>query len=244
MKPFNQAGFEYLIKANQENIKKYLEENLPKKFGKEKVVITKDYIFCEGEIPVMFVCHMDTVHKEIVKDLFITYAIDDKDGFVISSKQGIGGDDRCGIYAAIYLINNCKRRPYFLFTTDEEIGCLGAKKAMTELKHMVVQNKKCIFKYLIEFDRHGEKQVVYYDTTNSNFMKYVESYGFERQTGSSSDIRHLSNEWNVASCNVSSGYYKEHTKDEYVCPRHMMAQIGRVMKMIDDIDVAGYFTKK
>ena len=79
MKPFNQKGFEYLIKAKQSNIKKYLAENLPKKFGKDNVTVTDDYIFCKGEIPIMFVCHMDTVHKQIVKDLYVTYSIDNKD---------------------------------------------------------------------------------------------------------------------------------------------------------------------
>ena len=39
MKPFNQTGFEYLIKAKQENIRKYLAENLPKKFGKGNVTV-------------------------------------------------------------------------------------------------------------------------------------------------------------------------------------------------------------
>ena len=29
MKPFNQKGFEYLIKAKQSNVEKYLAENLP-----------------------------------------------------------------------------------------------------------------------------------------------------------------------------------------------------------------------
>ena len=69
MKPFKQKGFEYLIKAKQSNIKKYLAENLPKKFGNDNVIVTDDYIFCKGEIPIMFVCHMDTVHKQIVKDV-------------------------------------------------------------------------------------------------------------------------------------------------------------------------------
>lgn len=244
MKPFNQKGFEYLIKAKQSNIKKYLAENLPKKFGNDNVIVTDDYIFCKGEIPIMFVCHMDTVHKQIVKDLYITYSVDNKDLIYLSSPQGIGGDDRCGVYAAIYLINNCDKKPYFLFTTDEEIGCVGAKQAVKDLKKEIVDGKKHALKYMIEFDRHGEKEVVYYDTTNKDFMEYVESFGFERKIGSSSDVRHLSNSWGIASCNVSSGYYDEHKTTESVCPTHMMAQIGRVMKMINDVDKAKFFSNK
>ena len=244
MKPFNQTGCEYLIKAKQENIRKYLAENLPKKFGKGNVTVTNDYIFCKGQIPMMFVCHMDTVHKEIVKDLYVTYAVGSQDNFYLSSPQGIGGDDRCGVYAAIYLINNCDKLPYFLFTTNEEIGCIGAKKAMKDLKNEIIKDKTRCLKYMVEFDRKGEKQVVYYDTTNKDFMKYVESFGFERNQGSSSDVRHLSNEWGIASCNVSSGYYDEHQIKESVCPKHMMAQIQRVMKMVKDIDKAEFFTNK
>lgn len=244
MKSFNQKGFEYLIRAKQDNIKKYLEVNLPCKFGKDNVTVTNDYIFCRGQVPIMFVCHMDTVHKEIVKKLFVTYEAGNPSDYFLSSPEGIGGDDRCGVYAAIYLMNNCKKLPYFLFTTNEEIGCVGAKVAMKDLKKEIADDKKILLKYMIEFDRKGEKEVVYYDTTNKDFMEYVETFGFERKIGSSSDVRHLSNSWGIASCNVSSGYYDEHTKGESVCPNHMMAQIQRVMNMIDDVEKAKYFSNK
>ena len=49
------------------------------------------YVYHEGTFPVLLCAHMDTVHKEIPRTL--VYA-----NGTLSSTQGIGGDDRCGIY--------------------------------------------------------------------------------------------------------------------------------------------------
>ena len=45
---------------------------------------------------------------------------------VAMSPQGIGGDDRCGVWMILQILRtaNC----HVLFCEDEEVGCVGAKK--------------------------------------------------------------------------------------------------------------------
>lgn len=52
------------------------------------------YILVRGEAPIMLVAHLDTVHKTPVKHICKT-----QNGGILMSPQGIGGDDRCGVYA-------------------------------------------------------------------------------------------------------------------------------------------------
>ena len=52
-----------LFKMNVPRLRLYLIEVLKKYYT--KTTITPDYIYAEGNIPIMLVAHMDTVHKKI-----------------------------------------------------------------------------------------------------------------------------------------------------------------------------------
>ena len=85
--------------------------------------VRKDsYILVKGKAPIMLIAHMDTVHKERVK-----YICKSKGGNILMSPQGIGGDDRCGIYALNAVYARAEVKPWLLFTCDEEIGGYGAR---------------------------------------------------------------------------------------------------------------------
>ena len=71
--------FERVLKFKQADLKKYCKRILAG-FG-YKVKSTKGYLYAEGEIPVMLIAHMDTVHKDIpnqiiYKDSLIFFVID------------------------------------------------------------------------------------------------------------------------------------------------------------------------
>ena len=79
------------------------------------------YVYIKGTVPVLLVAHMDTVHEKPVKDIVYT----DK-GNHISSPQGLGGDDRNGVYMIMEILREIPC--HALFVEDEEIGLVGAKK--------------------------------------------------------------------------------------------------------------------
>lgn len=99
------------------------------------------YIYAKGDIPIMLVAHMDTVHTKDVKEIYVS------DYGNITSPQGIGGDDRCGIYMITQLLH---KKPYVLFTENEEIGCRGAKQFAKDYNDPNTSLPKAEVKYIIE----------------------------------------------------------------------------------------------
>src|SRR5699024_8016538 len=127
-----------------------------------------------GEVPVLLVAHLDTVHT--MKPDIICFS---EDGRFVMSPQGIGGDDRCGVYMILQIIQDA--RCHVLFCEDEETGGNGAR-AFTRSRLRVNVN------YIVEMDRRGNNDAVFYQCDNPDFTDFILSYGFEEKTGSFSDI--------------------------------------------------------
>lgn len=216
----------HLLKLTQEELKVEVYNYLRQK--KMKPIYDDGFVYAKGDIPILLVAHMDTVFDEPPKRLFYNKT-EDK---IFNPNGGLGGDDRCGVYAIMKLLE--KYKPYVLFTEDEEIGCIGAKKTVDKLLKPKV-------KYIIEFDRRGCNDCVFYDCGNEEFMDYIESFDFEMDYGSCSDISILGNEWDIASVNLSSGYYNEHTEKEYIIFHELENTIVRAEKMLRDYEKARYF---
>lgn len=212
--------FKKILKMTQKELKSFCAFELRKYY--KKIDNRKKFIYCKGELPVLMVAHLDTVHKETPKDIF-----HDQEQNVMWSPQGIGGDDRCGIYAILTLLKR-GLRPHVLFTCDEEIGGVGASEFSKS--GIPLDNVK----YLIELDRRGEKDMVFYECGNEDFINYVESFGFEEDYGSFSDICYISPVYDLASVNLSIGYYNEHQLQEHIKLNHMMTTIDKVEAMLKD----------
>ena len=215
-----------LLKMTQDELKGFLYEYLKKI---DMNPLFKDgFLYAEGDIPIMLVAHLDTVAEEPPTNLCYSKTLD-----LIYNRDGIlGGDDRCGVYAIMKLLE--KYRPFILFTEDEEIGGYGAGDAVRQLDKPKV-------KYIIEFDRNGVNDCVFYDCGNKKFMKYVEKFGFITKQGTFSDISILGPEWDIATVNLSCGYFNEHTKKEIVFFNALENVIKKAEKMINQIDKAPYF---
>ncbi len=193
---------------------------------KYKVTATKQYILAEGELPVCLVAHLDTVEKKPPTDIYF-----DKEQGVMWSPQLLGADDRAGVYAIIQIIE-AGYKPHVIFTTDEEIGAVGAQALVTQKPDCPLENLKAIF----QLDRRGSDDCVFYDCDNPDFTKYVESFGFKEAYGSFSDISIIAPAWGVAAANLSVGYYDEHQKIETLKVRELGKTIERVKKILDNAE--------
>ena len=187
------------------------------------------YILVEGEAPIMLLAHMDTVHREPVRDMCKTC-----DGNILMSPQGIGSDDRCGIYALVMIYEKSEIKPWLLFTCDEEIGCVGAATFSAGYRAGKLPKELDALKCMIEIDRRGENDAVYYDCGNNDFEDYIAGKGFMTEWGSSSDISEIAPEIGVAAVNLSSGYYNAHTLHEYINRKHLNTTIERVQSIVAD----------
>lgn len=203
--------FTQLCSMSQENLKDYLANQLTTTYN--EVIVDDGFVYAQGTFPVLLVAHLDTVHKELPKT-FEYEAMTDS----LSSPEGIGGDDRCGVYMILQVIKhyNCS----VLFCEDEEIGGIGAEKfAETELA------KGLTFNYIIEFDRKGSNDAVFYDCDNQEFEEFITREYYKTAYGSFSDISIIAPILGCAAVNLSCGYYNAHTKSEYVLMSDMEKSI-------------------
>lgn len=165
---------------------------------------------------------MDTVFKLPPEDIFF-----DPKKNVLWSPDGLGADDRAGVFAIVQIIRS-GLRPHIIFTTDEEKGGMGAAE---------LAKQECPFKelkYIIELDRRGSNDCVFYDCENYEFTDYVESFGFEYNFGSYTDICEFCPAWKVAGVNLSIGYRDEHTVSEVLFIGQMLSTVEKVKKMLED----------
>lgn len=214
--------FESLVLKTQSQLKDYLKSYFTKKGN--AVVEDTGWLYVEGTLPVLLTAHLDTVHKELPKK--IVY----KDG-TVSSPQGIGGDDRCGVYAILEIVKelNC----HVLFCEDEEIGGAGSDLfAATDL----CANLGKKVNYVIEIDRKGADDAVYYDQANREFEKFVETEFWRMNYGTFTDICNICPVLDVSGVNLSCGYYKQHTTNEYVVLKELETAIQETKKLIRRTD--------
>ena len=212
------AEFENICRKSQKKLKKYVKNKLMETH--DEVISDNGFVYAQGKFPVLLVAHMDTVHKELPTTIL-------HDGDNISSPNGIGGDDRCGIYMMLEIIK--KHHCSVLFCEDEEIGMVGAEKFIkTELAKSLVGQ----FNYIIEFDRRGSNDAVFYDCANEEFEEFITREFYKTEYGSFSDISTIAPFLETAAVNLSCGYYRAHTKDEYVVFSEMETSMKQAMKIL------------
>lgn len=212
---------ENILRLTQEELLDFNYNELLKRNYKDKdITYTEDYVYAKGNIPVLLVAHCDIVHKQIP-----TTIVYDKEKQILWSPTGIGGDDRCGVYGVLKICE--KFKPYVLFTTDEEIGGVGVKKFVKDFDEIPVN-------FIIELDRRGYNQVVFYECGNKEFQNYILSFGLDKYIGSYSDVSTLSTEYDIAGCNISAGYYNEHTNVEYIVMDELQHSIDIVKEILKD----------
>ncbi len=204
--------------------------NLLRKKYRGKAVVHKGcYVLVPGEAPVMLLAHMDTVHEKPVKHICKT-----PDGNILMSPQGIGGDDRCGVYALVKVHEAATIKPWLLFTCDEEVGGVGANIFTVDYSRGKLPKSLDSLKMLVEIDRKGSKDAVYYSCDNPEFEAYITSKGFVTAYGSFSDISVIAPELGIAAVNLSSGYYNAHTLHEYINRKQINAVIQSVIGIVSD----------
>ena len=226
------SKFKDICRMTQKELKKYLGDVLCNYY--DEVYSDDGFLYVKGtNSKVLLTAHMDTVHEplgRICKDIYEYY--DKKnERHILSSPQGIGGDDRCGIYTILKVLETTDFRPYIIFCEDEEVGGVGSNKfCKTTLIDEVADNVN----FMIEIDRANANDAVFYEETNPKFQEYIcSTIGNKEAYGSFSDICHLSPESLVSSFNISCGYYNAHTTDEYVVFEELDECIKKVIKLLE-----------
>ena len=202
---------------------------LCKRFKGKKLVSRGNFVLVKGVAPVMLVAHLDTVHKKPVREICAA-----DNGNILSSPQGIGGDDRCGCYALVKTYKLSSVKPWLLFTCEEEVGGIGAQAFADCYAQGRLPDELDALKFIVEIDRRGSKDAVFYDCYNPDFEAYISGKGFKTTFGSFSDISVIAPVLGIAAVNLSSGYYNPHRLDEYIVRSEIEHTIQKVVEIVAD----------
>jgi hypothetical protein len=115
-----------------------------------------------------------------------------------------------------------------LFCEDGEIGGVGAEKFTNSDIRPDVQ-------FIVEFDRRGKDDAVFYGCDNEEFIDFVEQFGFIEAHGTFSDISWIAPHLGIAAVNLSSGFYNAHAKNEYIRLDDVESVIERAIPLISNI---------
>ncbi len=191
----------------------------------------------QAEGNVILVSHYDTVFPENKKR--INYY--DKEAGVLFSPEGLGADDRAGVFGISYIYEYCLKNgiklPTLIFTDLEETGGYGAREITS-----IYDFSKALF--FIELDRRGSNDCVFYNEEPRDFIKFIEKFGFKKNAGSFSDIQILGEYYKLCSANLSCGYYNNHSKAEILKVNELYSTIKKTIKILQASDKQFKLPKK
>lgn len=218
--------FQRICKLNEKSVLYMMRKLLITQYGRDNVICDNEYLIAKGNIPVALVAHCDTVFPTPPKDIFY-----DREANVMWSPQGLGADDRAGIYAIVQILND-DLKPHVIITTGEESGCIGAGQIVGKMVNHPFDD----LKFMIQLDRRGHNDSVFYQCDNIDFEDFVNSFGFQTNYGSLSDISVLAPVWGVAAVNFSVGYMDEHSREERLYVNSLFNTIDKVEAILRHVD--------
>jgi len=203
----------------------------------------------------LFVAHTDTVHTVNENLTIKEYIHDDKNhnnkvaltGYDSTNDlpSGCGGDDKCGVYLALEMLDaydNVKAA----FFISEEIGCVGSRGA--------VKTNPDFFKnvgYAIQYDSPegnslsstlmGKYLFESSDVFTNKVGDLIREHGItEWANHPYTDIWPLMEEFDFCCLNLAAGYYRYHTKHEYVIVDDVQNGYDLGIKLVETLGEGKY----
>lgn len=199
-----------LSKSQKDLFKDFMKLN-PKHI--DQVWDDKFIILKKDNKPKPLLCvHLDTIntHSKCGDSNFdYTHIVDFQEGLMLKPTTNLsclGADDRAGVYIILKHYNQLIEKYHIGVFCDEEIGAKGSGSMRT------LNNVSCF----IGLDREGSKQVATYGYDNIELLSKFTQLGFKEHYGSFTDASVLAQMFKKSCCNLSVGYYYQHTADEFV----------------------------
>jgi len=183
-----------------------------------------------AEVYPCVVAHLDTVHA-ITGEPIVPVNIDGKvTGMHASTMQqtGIGGDDKCGIFAALECMSKMPACKAVLFV-DEEVGCLGSSEA--DIGFFA----DCAF--VLQADRRGSSDFVTsiggVPLASADWLNDIAPllavHGMAPCSGAMTDVEALRDGGvGICAANMSAGYHNPHQDGEYI----VLAELDNVVRLM------------
>lgn len=148
----------------------------------------------------------------------------------------LGGDDKCGVFIALKVAELLPDLPLkILFTVQEESGCIG-------ISHFIDNNLEFFsdVKYSLTIDRREGDNLLWSQcderSCSNNFAAKLAREGvkvgipIKIMDGNVADVIHIRNHV-PNSVNMSAGYYRAHSDDEYIVP----SEVDNIIEWVKNI---------
>ena len=194
------------------------------------------------------ISHTDTVHNidtiNIHEEMLMNAQGEEKLSYKayndLGHPTGIGGDDKCGVFACLTLLQELPNIKAAFFVS-EETGCHGSLKASEEFFENVgygiqfdapenwMITEKCFGQVL--FDRDTK----FFEACDKVLTEGMDQNDMRYMIHPYTDVYALRGKFDFSCINFSIGYYQYHTKHEYVVVEDVMNGIEMGKKMIDKL---------
>lgn len=221
------------------------------------VYATKGILSNPEEYYPCVISHTDTVHDIDtinVKEEYLKNAQGEKKLSLKAyndegNPTGIGGDDKCGVFACLTLL---KELPVVkaAFFVSEETGCHGSRNSDPKFFDnvgYVIQfdapenwmiSENCSGVQL--FDRDSE----FFDKCDIVLTESMDTKKMRYMRHPYTDVYAITKRYGISSINFSIGYYNYHTENEYVVVEDVFNGIEIGKKMIDLLGYSFYGKKE
>lgn len=194
------------------------------------------------------ISHTDTVHNIDTINISEEMLPNAQDELKLSYKAyndqgnptGIGGDDKCGVFACLTLLKELPNLKAAFFVS-EETGCHGSMKANEDFFQNVgygiqfdapenwMITEKCFGQVL--FDRDTE----FFEKCDKVLTEGMDNSLMQYMVHPYTDVYALRSKFDFSCINISIGYYNYHTKHEYVVVDDVFNGIEMGRKMIEGL---------
>ncbi len=176
--------------------------------------------------------HLDQVQRLHSKDFTAIETEEIIFGYSSRNKrqEGLGADDKNGIWIALKCLEKYKILKLAFFVSEEK-GCVGSENAVIDFF------ANC--RFVIEPDRKGCQDIIteinWTSLCSPDFLKATghEKFGYKETDGMMTDILALKEKGLGISCvNLSCGYYEPHTDHEVTVKEDLMGCLRLVEHII------------
>ena len=232
------------------NIEFYVDDYL-------NIYATKGSSNEEGFYYPCVISHTDTVHNIESINIQEEYLLNAQGEEKLSLKAyndmglptGIGGDDKCGVFACLMLL---KKLPYLkaAFFVSEETGCKGSLNSDPEFFKNVgygiqfdapenwMITESCYGQIL--FDRDSK----FFESCDKVLTENMDNSKMRYMSHPYTDVYSLRKQYDFSCINFSIGYYDYHTKHEYVVVEDVYSGLEMGRKIIELLGYEKFYKKK
>ena len=160
------------------------------------------------------------------------------EGDTLTNPDGVlGADDRAGCWIVNELLKAKENRFIIGIFDEEESGGIGSSELMKSehFNKLCITESSSIVSCFIGLDRRGGDEVAYYGMESESFELAIETTfpQLNPAIGSFTDASNLAFGYQISCCNLSVGYYKEHTAQESL----NVSEMENILKILKETDM-------